>query len=221
MSKSGTWIQALATMATIATVIISVFSFAQSYQANNIATQANNIAFSAYSVVNNYPPYIDVSSRNLLVLRPTNCAAKNDTYVECELAGDFNFTLTIVAAHDGIYNVSSIDLTGLGPFSQPAHHVVGIGPQFVQVANATISTYPPFRSVTTLSGTVQGGQPVERTVEVEIAGLKVTMPSSISGSPIVTGFCTLTAVLTCYDIQFQVSYPRSFTIQAQIILAAA
>jgi hypothetical protein len=187
-----------------------------SYQANNIATQANSIAFNAYSVVNNYPPYIDVSSNDILILRPMNCRQHNTSYVECELGGTFSINVTVIAPHNGIFDLTAT-VSGIGPFSQRANYFVG-GRTSVQVGNATITMYPLLRLIGPVHGLVQGGVPAQKTIEGQLAGLDVLMPSRLPANP-VSGVCTLTAVLTYVDVQTQGAFPRSFTMQGQILLA--
>jgi hypothetical protein len=203
-------------IATILTVIISGVSLYYSNQANTNAAQANSIASSAYSILNNYPPYLDASSNGVLELRPMNCKQINASYVDCEFGGTFSVNVTVIAPHNGVLDLSAT-VNGIGPFSQKASYFAS-GSDSVQVGNATITLNPALHVPSPAHEVVQGGQPVKKTIQGQIIGLDVKMPSRLPANQVVSGSVTLAAVLTYLDIQTQTNFPRSFTIQAQLIL---
>jgi hypothetical protein len=188
-------------------------------QGNSIAVQANKIAYSAYNVVNNYPPYIDVSPGGLLILRLMNCRQSAGN-VTCQLGGRFTANFTIIAPHLGLANVTSVALGGIGPFSRPASYQVFLpgGPELVRVGNATIVLNQAFQVVSSSRATVLASQPTKGSIEAVVAGLTVTMSLASLRNLDVTGLCTITAVITYWDIQNQSSLPHSLMLQAQIVL---
>jgi hypothetical protein len=185
-------------------IAISMMSLAVSaigaYASWSTSTEAVSIAGSAYSIANNYAPRVEVRSSTALELRPANCKPTDSSgNMSCSFRGTFNVSFLIIAAHVGTYNINIVAFNSWGNFSR--HPVEFSDGGLVKIGNATISAYPPLQSVSSLGG-VPAGQPLEKTVEVEVSGFTLTAPSSSLRNlnlQVVGG--TLSAILTYSDTQ--------------------
>jgi Tfp pilus assembly protein PilV len=80
------------------------------------AKNAEMLASSAFSIANNYPPSIEVSSTSL-ELRETGCSEYLGN-VSCIFTGTFNVSFAIIGPHQGTYNITFLGLANWVAFTQ-------------------------------------------------------------------------------------------------------
>jgi len=131
------------------------------------------------------------------------------------MGGSFNVSISIIAPHVGIYNITILGLSGVGPFFPgPVSYLPGKNGWLVKMGNITLdSGYPPLRATGGNTGGVPATQPLEKTVEVKVVGLTLTASSRNMNF---TGLAALSATLTYSDIQSGKAWPKAFTVQVII-----
>ena len=212
--------QVLKGLLMLATIVISLHSLYEADQSRRASEQAVDIASSAFSIAN-FRPSVEVSGTTPLMLN-VDCKLDKSRNVTCSFRGSFNVTFLIIAPHVGTYNISSLTLNQLGPFSpHPVSYFPGENGMSVKVGNITISTDPPLQMKPFPAGGAPAAQPFERTIVVEVTGLTVTVPSRMGGNLNVTGLGSALAILTYTDITTNTSVQRLFSVQVEIQISSA
>lgn len=171
-------------------------SMSKADRAQSTANEALSLAKSSFAIANNYS-YVEVTNSSRLELRPRDCAPiRSSSNVSCNFAGTFNVSFTIIAPQAGIYNVTMIGVTGIGPFSpHPVFYLDGGEARF---ANITISTTPAPELVSAVQGGVpiSSNQPFKQTVAMEVSGFTLEEPSGLIGHLNFQGQAKLLAMLS-------------------------
>jgi hypothetical protein len=187
-------------------------------QANINSNAAVSIASSAYGVANNYPPSIIVNGSELMLRRADGCLAMGGVPEKslCDLAGNFNASISIIAPHAGRYNITFFDL-GLNVSPHPVSYFVNGTLAFVERYNVSILPSPAIQTVAAWGDVPGNSQPFDKTVEIQVTGLSVVAPLSvILGPPITIQLGHLSMVLTYSDIALQRN-----TAQADFVIPAS